>query len=87
MGKLKPIGSEKLQGFDKIQRMIEISTYNLNKPSPINETTSNSYSKRLVDGNIYHIVKEKSGYVIKKGLNENIAEYIEPLKNRKFHAF
>jgi len=86
MGKLKPIGSEKLQGFDKIQRMIEISTYNLNKPSPINETTSNSYSKRLVDGNIYHIVKEKSGYVIKKGLNENIAEYIEPLKNRKFYS-
>ena len=66
--------------------MIEISTYNLNKPSPINETTSNSYSKRLVDGNIYHIVKEKSGYVIKKGLNENIAEYIEPLKNRKFYS-
>ena len=30
MGNLKPIGSEKLQGMDKINRIIEISRYNEN---------------------------------------------------------
>ena len=85
MGKLRPIGSEKLEGIDKIRRMIEISQYNLNTPNPINEVSSNEYRKTLADGNTYHIVKEKTGYVIKKGLNESIAEYIEPIKNRKFY--
>lgn len=85
MGKLKPVGSEKLQGIDKIKRIIEISTYNLNKPQSINEVSSNEYKKTLADGNTYHIVKEKTGYVIKKGLNESTAEYIEPIKNRKFY--
>lgn len=86
MGKLKPIGSEKLQGFEKIQRMIDIATYNLNKPESINETMSLEYSKRLVDGNTYHIVKEKNGYIIKKGLNESTSDYIEPMKNRKYYS-
>lgn len=85
MGNLKPIGSEKLQGLDKIRRIIEISNYNLNTPKSINEDSSNEYKKTLADGNTYHIVKEKSGYVIKKGLNESVAEYIEPIKNRKFY--
>lgn len=86
MGNLKPIGSEKLQGVDKIRRIIEISNYNLNTPNPINEDSSNEYRKTLADGNTYHIVKEKTGYVIKKGLNESTAEYIEPIKNRRFYS-
>ena len=85
MGNLKPIGSEKLQGVDKIRRIIEISNYNLSTPNPINEDSSNEYRKTLADGNTYHIVKEKTGYVIKKGLNESTSEYIEPIKNRKFY--
>ena len=85
MGKLKPIGSEKLQGVDKIKRILEISNYNLNTPNPINEDSSNEYRKTLADGNTYHIIKEKTGYVIKKGLYESTAEYIEPIKNRKFY--
>jgi len=85
MGKLRPIGSEKLEGMDKIRRMIEISQYNLNTPKPINEVSSNEYRKTLADGNTYHIVKERTGYVIKKGLYESTAEYIEPIKNRKFY--
>jgi hypothetical protein len=85
MGKLRPIGSEKLEGMDKIRRMIEISQYNLIAPKPINEVSSNEYRKTLADGNTYHIVKEKTGYVIKKGLYESTAEYIEPIKNRKFY--
>ena len=86
MGKLKPIGSEKLQGVDKIRRMIEISNYNLSIPSPVNENTSTEYKKTLVDGNTYHIVKEKNGYVIKKGLNEDTSNYIEPIANRKYYS-
>jgi hypothetical protein len=85
MGKLKPIGSEKLEGIDKIRRMIELSQYNLNTPKPINEVSSNEYRKTLADGNTYHIVKEKTGYVIKKGLYESTAEYIEPIKSRRFY--
>ena len=86
MGKLRPIGSEKLEGIDKIKRMIEISQYNLNVPQPINEVSSNEYKKTLADGNTYHIVKEKNGYVIKKGLYESTADYIEPMKNRRFFS-
>lgn len=86
MGKLRPIGSEKLQGQDKIRRMIEISNYNLSIPTPINENSSTEYQKTLMDGNTYHIVKEKNGYVIKKGLNESTANYIEPIENRKFYS-
>jgi hypothetical protein len=86
MGKLKPIGSEKLQGEDKIRRMIEISNYNLSIPNSINENSSMEYKKTLVDGNTYHIIKEKSGYVLKKGLNESVAEYIEPIANRKYYS-
>ena len=32
MADLKPIGSEKLQGMDKIRRIMEIATYNENIP-------------------------------------------------------
>lgn len=85
MGKLKPIGSEKLEGVAKIQRMMEIAKYNHNTPNPINETKSYEYTKLLADGNNYHIVKEKSGYVIKVGLNESTSQYIEPIKNRKYY--
>jgi len=85
MGNLRPVGSEKLQGMDKIKRILEISNYNLNIPQPINEDSSNEYKKVLADGNTYHIVKEKNGYVIKRGLYESTADYIEPMKNRKFY--
>lgn len=86
MGKLKPVGSEKLEGFDKINRILEISNYKLNIPQPINEDTSIEYKKTLVDGYNYHIVKEKNGYVIKKGLNESTLDYLEPIKNRKYYS-
>jgi hypothetical protein len=86
MGKLKPIGSEKLQGTEKINRILELSTYKLNIPNSINEDKSLEYSKVLADGNKYHIIKEKSGYVLKKGLNESSSEYIEPIKNRKYYS-
>ncbi len=86
MGNLKPVGSEKLQGMDKIKRIMEIARYNEVTPTPINETSSVEYTKQLTDGNKYEIVKEKNGYVIKKQLSENSSEYIEPMKNRKYYS-
>jgi hypothetical protein len=85
MGKLKPIGSEKLEGLEKIQRIMEIARYNENIPNPINEVKSNHYNIKLVDGNTYHIEKEKNGYVIKKTVNESQIDYVEPMKNRKYY--
>jgi len=86
MGKLKPIGSEKLTGQDKINRMLEIARFNESKPSNLNETSRTDYEVGLADGNKYLIVKEKMGYIIKKGLNESTADYIEPMKNRKYYS-
>ena len=85
MAGLKPIGSEKLQGMDKINRMLEISRYKENIPKPVNEDKSIEFKKTMADGGEYLIVKEKSGYVIKKSLNENV-DYIEPMKNRRYFS-
>lgn len=83
MAKLKPIGSEKLEGTDKLRRIMEIANYGTT--SNLSESKSD-YSINLVDGATYHIVKEKSGYIIKKGINESEADYIEPMKNRKYYT-
>jgi len=85
MGKLKPIGSEKLEGLEKIQRIMEIARYKENIPNSINEVNSNHYNIKLVDGNTYHIEKERNGYVIKRTVNEGQLDYIEPMKNRKYY--
>ena len=85
MSKLKPIGSEKLQGSAKLNRMLEIAMYKEVDKQNINETSSNEYDIRLPDGNKYFIVKEKVGYIIKRGLNESTLDYIEPMKNRTYY--
>jgi hypothetical protein len=85
MGGLKPIGSEKLQGIDKINRIMEIARYRENIPTPVNEDKSVEYNITLADGLTYRIDKEKNGYVIKKGLNESF-DYVEPMKNRKYYS-
>jgi hypothetical protein len=84
MAKLKPIGSEKLEGVDKLKRIMEIATYKTPSTS-VNEGAS-EYSINLADGMDYHIVKEKQGYIIKKGINESSLDYMEPMKNRKYHS-
>ena len=86
MADLKPIGSEKLQGQDKIKRIMEIARFNETIPTNINETSRSEYSINLVDGNQYQIVKEKMGYIIKKNINESDVDYIEPMKNRKYYS-
>jgi len=86
MGDLKPIGSEKLTGQDKIRRIMEIARFNEVIPEKINETAKKEYSVNLADGHDYQIVREKQGYVIKKTISESETEYVEPMKNRKYYS-
>lgn len=86
MGDLKPIGSEKLSGQDKLKRIMEIARFNETTPSNINETSRSEYSISLADGNKYEIVKERQGYIIKKTISESETDYIEPMKNRKYYS-
>jgi hypothetical protein len=84
MADLKPIGSEKLQGQDKLNRILEIARYKENIPKTVNETAKVEFGKTLSDGNQYEIVKEKGGYVLMKRINESL-DYIEPMKNRRHY--
>jgi len=89
MGDLKPIGSEKLQGDDKIKRILELTYY---KQNTIKENTRSVHAeliKETVNG-VYGIVREKDGYYVKRGLNENTLDYIGGLfmKNKnKFSSY
>jgi hypothetical protein len=85
MGGLRPIGSEKLQGMDKIRRIMEIARFNEVLPQSINENKSTEYTLPLADGNTYAIVKERQGYIIKLSLNESVTDYNEPMENRKYY--
>lgn len=85
MGKLRPIGSEKLQGKEKLNRILQIAKWNENLPNPINETKSTEYDIVLSDGIQYFIDREKNGYVIKKKIDESVVDYIEPMKNRSYY--
>jgi hypothetical protein len=86
MADLKPLGSEKLTGQDKLKRIMEIARFNEVIPSNINETARSEYSISLADGNKYEIVKERQGYIIKKTISESETDYIEPMKNRKYYS-
>ena len=86
MSELKAIGSEKLTGQNKLNRIMEIARFNEVIPSKVNETSNSEYSISLVDGYKYEIVKERQGYIIKKNINESEADYIEPMKNRKYYS-
>ena len=86
MGDLKPIGSEKLQGQDKLKRIMEIARFNETIPTTINETAKTEFNRTLSDGNNYEIVRERQGYIIKKTISESETDYIEPMKNRKYYS-
>ena len=86
MADLKPQGSEKLEGQDKIRRIMEIARFNEALPELVNETSKSQYSVSLADGNNYEIVKERQGYIIKKTISESETDYIEPMKNRKYYS-
>jgi hypothetical protein len=84
MGDLKPLGSEKLQGMDKINRILQIAKYKETDKQNVNENSSLDYTIQLADGYTYGIVKERLGYVIKKGLNESLLDYSGPMQQRKY---
>ena len=83
MADLNPLGSEKLQGMDKINRILEIARYNETSQN-VNESKAD-YTIQLADGKFYGIVNEKNGYIVKSGINESEMEYREPMQNRKYH--
>jgi hypothetical protein len=86
MADLKPLGSERLTGQDKLNRIMEIARFKENTPNTINETSKPEYSVSLADGNDYQIVRERQGYIIKKTISESEVDYIEPMKNRKYYS-
>ena len=81
MGELKPLGSEKLSGDDKLKRILELTYYQ----SPTSEKPSSEIVKESKTG-VYGIVKERDWYYVKKGLTEDSLDYIGGLfmknKNR-----
>ncbi len=86
MADIRPLGSERLEGLDKIKRIMEIAKYKDASSNPVNENTSSEYNITFADGNSFGIVKEKQGYIIKQMLEEGQSEYIEPMKNRKYFS-
>ncbi len=48
---LKPIGSEKLKGQDKISRIMEIARYNEVDKNDVLHTSTNSFSKKVLQSN------------------------------------
>jgi len=89
MGDLKPLGSEKLNGNDKLKRILELTYFNNNK----NNSRSSSKPelvKESKNGGVYGVVKEKDGYYVKRGLNESSLDYIGGMfmKNKnKFSSY
>lgn len=86
MGDIKPLGSEKLEGNEKLKRILELTYYDkpkktsANKPETVKESATG----------VFGIVREKDGYYVKKGLNESSLDYIGGLfmKNKnKFSSY
>ena len=87
MGKLKPIGSEKLTGQDKINRIMEIARYGEVTKNDEYHISTNSFSQKAADGKTYAIIQEKDGYYLKCGINESELEYVSGGMNKKKDRF
>jgi len=87
MGDLKSIGSEKLTGQAKINRIMEIARYGETSKNTELHIKTNSFTKRAADGNIYAIVHEKDGYYVKSGLNESSLDYVNGLSNKRKNRY
>ena len=87
MADLKPIGSEKLTGQAKINRIMEIARYGEVTKNEEYHTSTLDFSKQGADGNLYAIVYEKDGYYLKSGLNESSLDYIDGLSNKRKNKF
>ncbi len=87
MGKLKPIGSEKLTGQDKINRIMEIARYGEVTKNDEYHISTNSFSQKAADGKTYAIIQEKDGYYLKCGINESELDYVSGGMNKKKDRF
>jgi hypothetical protein len=88
MSELKPLGSEKLNGDAKLQRILELTYFNQNNKK--SNSTKPELVKESKTGGVYGIVKEKDGYYVKRGLNESSLDYIGGMfmKNKnKFSSY
>lgn len=74
MAELKPLGSEKLNGDDKLKRILELTYYK--ESNNKSQTKSTELVSEAKTGGVYGIVKEKDGYYVKRGLNESSLDYI-----------
>jgi len=74
MADLKPLGSEKLKGDEKIQRILELTYYKTDDKN-LNETKNAELVVESVNC-VYGIVKENNDYYVKKGLTEEKLDYI-----------
>jgi len=74
MGEIKPLGSEKLQGEAKLQRILELAYYK--QPTTSNKTKKNELVESSNFIGVFGIVKEKDGYYVKRGINESSLDYI-----------
>ena len=86
MADIRPLGSERLEGIDKIKRIMEISKYKEVSNETINENASTHYNITFADGNEYGIIKERQGYIIKQIVSEGQSDYIDQIKNRKYFS-
>jgi hypothetical protein len=87
MADFKPLGSEKLNGDDKLKRILELTYFNNNKKTSTFKAELVSESKV---GGVYGIVREKDAYYVKRGLNEQSLDYIGGMfmKNKnKFSSY
>ena len=75
MAEFKPLGSEKLNGDEKLKRILEL-TYYKNANNKPKSTSTELVSEAKNGGGVYGIVKEKDGYYVKRGLNESSLDYI-----------
>ena len=87
MGRLKPIGSEKLQGDDKVKRIMEIARFGETNKNEDLHIETNHFTKKGADGRIYSIVLERDGYYLKSGINESELDYLSGTMNKKRDRF
>lgn len=74
MADLKPIGSEKLTGDEKLKRILELTYFKENNKK--SSSTKPELVKESKSGAFYGIVKEKDAYYVKSGVNESSLDYI-----------
>lgn len=88
MADLKPLGSEKLAGDEKLRRILELTYYK--NPNNSSSKLNTEFISESKNGGVYGITREKDGYYVKRGLNESSLDYIGGMfmKNKnKFSSY